>query len=75
MEKFFRRTMLLSRGDPLVFLERPGSAALLVVSALLLVWAVLPGRSRSGKKATQKYSEVTLGRCTASQMVGDQVDK
>ena len=53
MEEFFRRTMLLSRGDPLVFLERPGSAALLVVSALLLVWAVLPGRSRSGKKATR----------------------
>ncbi|NVK34148.1 MAG: tripartite tricarboxylate transporter permease [Rhodobacteraceae bacterium] len=42
MEEFFRRTMLLSRGDPLVFLERPGSAALLIAAALLLAWALLP---------------------------------
>ena len=51
MEEFFRRAMLLSRGDPLVFLERPGSAALLGISVLLLVWAVMPGRSQSKKLA------------------------
>lgn len=53
MEEFFRRTMLLSRGDPLVFLQRPGSAALLVVSALLLVWAMMPNRPGSSKKAAR----------------------
>ncbi|WP_424970874.1 tripartite tricarboxylate transporter permease [Dinoroseobacter sp. S76] len=45
MEEFFRRAMLLSRGDPMIFVERPGSAALLAVAALLLVFsAVSPKR-------------------------------
>lgn len=42
MEEYFRRAMLLSRGDPMTFLERPGSASLLVAGAVLLVAAVLP---------------------------------
>lgn len=42
MEEFFRRAMLLSRGDPMVFLERPGSAALLGLGALLLCASALP---------------------------------
>lgn len=42
MEEFFRRSMLLSRGDPSVFISKPGSATLLVISALLLIWAALP---------------------------------
>lgn len=44
MEEYFRRAMLLSRGDPMVFLERPGSAALLLVGALLLGLSALPIR-------------------------------
>ncbi len=44
MEEFFRRTMLLSRGDPMVFLERPGSATLLLVALLLLLTTALPRR-------------------------------
>jgi TctA family transporter len=45
MEEFFRRAMLLSRGDPMVFLERPGSAALLGIGALLLCASALPIKS------------------------------
>ncbi|WP_223428440.1 tripartite tricarboxylate transporter permease [Tateyamaria pelophila] len=45
MEEFFRRAMLLSRGDPMVFLERPGSAALLGIGALLLCATALPLKS------------------------------
>lgn len=41
MEEFFRRAMLLSRGDPMVFLERPGSAALLAAGALLLLFSAI----------------------------------
>ena len=44
MEEFFRRAMLLSRGDPMVFLERPGSAALLGVAAVLLLATAIPRR-------------------------------
>jgi TctA family transporter len=42
MEENFRRAMNLSRGDPLVFVERPISAALLVLTALLLIVLILP---------------------------------
>lgn len=49
MEEFFRRAMLLSRGDPMVFLERPGSAALLAVGALLLCASALPVKRILGR--------------------------
>lgn len=39
MEEFFRRAMLLSRGDPMIFLERPGSAILLGVGLILLMFS------------------------------------
>ena len=42
MEEYLRRAMTLSRGDPMVFLERPVSAGLFVVAALVLVAALLP---------------------------------
>lgn len=42
MEEYFRRAMLLSRGDAMVFLERPGSAALLATGALLLCVSIVP---------------------------------
>jgi putative tricarboxylic transport membrane protein len=42
MEENLRRAMLIARGDPTVFLQRPISAGLLAVAALLLVLAVLP---------------------------------
>jgi TctA family transporter len=44
MEEFFRRAMLLSRGDPMVFLERPGSAVLLGVAFVLLLATAVPSR-------------------------------
>lgn len=42
MEENLRRAMLISRGDPTVFLTRPISACLLVVSALLLATLIVP---------------------------------
>ena len=40
MEEQLRRTMLLSRGDPMVFIERPISATLLAATALIIVFAL-----------------------------------
>lgn len=40
VEEHLRRAMLLSRGDPWVFLQRPISAGLLAVTAALLLWAL-----------------------------------
>jgi putative tricarboxylic transport membrane protein len=42
MEENLRRAMLLSRGDPMTFLTRPLSAAMLAAAALLLILIVLP---------------------------------
>jgi len=39
MEESLRRAMLLSRGDPMVFLERPISASFIGISALILLWS------------------------------------
>ena len=42
MEVYMRRAMLLSRGDPWVFVQRPLSLTFLVLAALLLLFIVLP---------------------------------
>lgn len=42
MEEYLRRALLLSRGNWMVFLDRPLSAALLGVAALLLIIVALP---------------------------------
>jgi putative tricarboxylic transport membrane protein len=40
MEENLRRSLLLSRGDPMVFLQRPISATLLAIGAMLLLWSL-----------------------------------
>jgi putative tricarboxylic transport membrane protein len=50
MEEHLRRAMLLSRGDPMVFLERPISATLLAIGAVALLAMALPNL-RKGKEA------------------------
>ena len=42
MEVYMRRAMLLSRGDPLVFLQRPLSLSFLLIAVVLLLFIVLP---------------------------------
>jgi TctA family transporter len=47
LEEEFRRTLLLSDGSLLVFVQRPLSAALLAVTALLLLLMALPNLRKS----------------------------
>lgn len=42
MEVYMRRAMLLSRGDPYVFFQRPLSLAFLSIASVLLLFVVLP---------------------------------
>jgi TctA family transporter len=42
MEENLRRAMLLSRGNPMTFIERPISAVMLAVAAFLLLVIVAP---------------------------------
>ena len=46
--------MLLSRGNAMVFLERPISLGLLITTALLLVLMALPSIKRARKEAFQE---------------------
>ena len=54
MEEYFRRAMLLSRGDAMVFLERPISLCLLITTALLLVLMALPSIKKAREDAFQE---------------------
>jgi TctA family transporter len=54
MEENFRRAMYLSRGDPRVFIERPISAVLLLMSLALLVILVLPAVKRKREEVFQE---------------------
>jgi putative tricarboxylic transport membrane protein len=54
MEVYMRRAMLLSRGDPWVFVTRPLSLAFLVAAALLLLLVVVPAVRRVRATALQE---------------------
>jgi putative tricarboxylic transport membrane protein len=51
MEENLRRALVLSRGDPLVFFQRPISATLLAVSLLLLLIVILPTFRKTRQEA------------------------
>jgi putative tricarboxylic transport membrane protein len=46
IEEYFRRAMIISRGDPMVFLQKPISAVMLVIAAILLTLTLLPAVAR-----------------------------
>lgn len=47
MEEFLRRSLLLSQGDPTVFVTRPLSAVLLALAVAVLAMVLLPSFSRT----------------------------
>ena len=47
MEEYLRRSLTLSRGDPMVFLERPVTAVLLLISVVMLAAALTPTLRKS----------------------------
>jgi len=51
LEEYLRRAMLISRGDPMVFLTRPISATLLLLAAAALVVVLLPSVSKTREEA------------------------
>ncbi len=46
LEEYLRRTMILSSGDPMVFIERPISAGLLLTAVFVLVIVFMPSIRR-----------------------------
>jgi TctA family transporter len=54
MEVYMRRAMLLSRGDPWVFVQRPLSLTFLVLAGILLLLVVLPFIRKGRETAFQE---------------------
>jgi putative tricarboxylic transport membrane protein len=54
MEENLRRSFLISRGDPSVFVTRPLSATLLAISAILLLIVLLPAVRKKREEAFQE---------------------
>jgi TctA family transporter len=54
MEENLRRALLLSRGDPMVFLTRPISLSLLIVAGILLGIMLAPSISKRREEAFQE---------------------
>jgi putative tricarboxylic transport membrane protein len=51
LEENLRRALLLSRGDPIVFVQRPISLALLLIAAGLLLMVILPAFRKTREEA------------------------
>jgi TctA family transporter len=51
MEEYLRRALLLSRSDPLVFLQRPISATMLGLAALAIIVVLLPSLRKKREEA------------------------
>jgi putative tricarboxylic transport membrane protein len=51
MEENLRRAMLLSRGDPLVFFQKPISLGFMIASAILLIIVALPAIRKKREEA------------------------
>lgn len=51
MEEYLRRALIISRGDPSVFITRPISATLLVLAVLAMAMVLLPAIRRTREEA------------------------
>ena len=56
MEEYLRRAMLLSRGDPTVFLRRPISATLLALAVLAMCTVLIPAFGKTREEAFTESS-------------------
>ncbi len=65
MEEFFRRALIISRGDFIVFVERPISAGLLAAALALLVSMSLPAIAK-----WRRASHRRAGRSCLSPLAG-----
>ncbi len=51
MEEYLRRAMLMSRGNPMVFLQRPISATLLLMALVAILLVFIPAFSKTREEA------------------------
>ena len=51
MEEYLRRALLLSRSDPMVFIQRPISATMLAVAVLAMAVVLMPALRKKREEA------------------------
>ncbi|GLS12660.1 tripartite tricarboxylate transporter permease [Hydrogenophaga electricum] len=61
LEEYLRRALLISRGDPMIFIERPISATLLGLTSVLLLWAIW-STLRQSLRAKEDLDDARLSR-------------
>jgi TctA family transporter len=59
MEAHLRRSLIVSHGDPMVFLQRPVSATILVAACLVLCWTIYSS-IRVGRRSEQSADAAPL---------------
>ncbi len=57
LEEYLRRAMLLSRGDPFVFFQRPISAVLMILAILALIIVLIPSVSKKREEAFREENK------------------
>ncbi len=58
MEQHLRRSLIVSRGDPMIFISRPISAAILAAAAAVLLWTLYKGlAARSPAASTARPAD------------------
>jgi TctA family transporter len=65
MEEHFRRAMVLSRGDFMTFFERPISAVIMGLTALVLMWGVISAERHRAREKTHSQISAEIGRSTS----------
>ena len=58
MEENLRRALLISRGDPTVFITRPISAGFLIATALMLVFMIMPAIRKKREEVLKEEDAV-----------------
>jgi TctA family transporter len=56
LEEYLRRSMIISRGDPSVFVTRPISLTLLIGAVLAILVAFLPASERNARRRPDSRS-------------------
>ena len=64
MEEHFRRAMVLSRGDFMTFFDRPISAAIMGLTAMVLIWGVVSAERDRARQRSQHQLSTDPGGST-----------
>lgn len=54
LEPAFRRSLIISEGDPSIFVTRPLSLSILIVAVIILAWSVIPPEKMKAMKVAVK---------------------